>query len=118
MGDEAFVPPFPQGVERKNLSTQLHVWHIPIYLANLVDAATVNVFIGVISQEVANGSDSEFVGEQQGTIGTYALQILDILAKDVQNVEYFSFWNLSDVTSPPPYPQASWLIAVEFLPIP
>jgi hypothetical protein len=46
------------------------------------------------------------------------LQILDVLAKDVQNVEYFSFWNLSDVTSPPPYPQASWLIAVEFLPIP
>ena len=83
MGNEAFVAPLSHRVERENLSAELDVGHRSVNVANLVDATAVNIFIGVICQEVAHGLDAEFVGKQQSTLWSHSLQVLDVLAQDI-----------------------------------
>ena len=84
--DESFVVPFAYRVEGEYLSAELYIGHVAIYLAKSVDAAAVHILIRVICQEVANGCDAQFVGEEQGTVGPHTLQVFDVLAEDVHRI--------------------------------
>ena len=83
VGDEAFGPSFSHAFERHNLSTQLHVGHVAVNVAYLINPAAIHILIGVVGKQVAHGLNAEFVGKQGGPVGTYALQILDVLTEDV-----------------------------------
>lgn len=62
------------------MSAKLHIRHIAVDVANLVYATAVNVFVRIVREEVANGGDVQFLGEQLCTVRSHTLQILNVLA--------------------------------------
>ena len=71
-------------LKRQNLSFQLHERHIGLQLVDAIDAAAVNVFIGVILQQLTPRRDAELLLQNLGAPRSHAGQVLDILVEDVQ----------------------------------
>ena len=71
-------------LERQNLSFQLHERHIGLQLIDAIDAAAVNVFIGVILQQLTPRRNAELLLQNLGAPRSHAGQVLDVLVEDVQ----------------------------------
>ena len=68
-------------LHRENLPAELNVWHIAVYVTYLIYMAAVNVFVWVIGKQFANSGDVQFLGEELGAVGTYALQVFYVLSE-------------------------------------
>ena len=72
-----------KGLKAEYVADDLHERHVARQLTHLVDFCAVNVFIGVVVQQVAIGVNAEFLAQHLLAVGPYARQVHDVLLEDV-----------------------------------
>ena len=78
MANQPTLASFAKGLETQELSTQLNIRHITIYLSDGINAATVYILIREIIQQVLKGNDIKFLSQQRSALRTYSGQIFNV----------------------------------------
>ena len=68
-----------EGLEAQDLSHHLHERHITRQFVDGIDLRTVNVFIGIVFQQVAIALNAEFIAQHLLAIRAYTRQVFNIL---------------------------------------
>ena len=80
MGDDALLTgSHRKGLEAEDMTHHLHVGHIARQFVDGVDLRAVNVFVGIVFEQVTIGLDAEFAAQHLLAVGAYARQELDVL---------------------------------------
>ena len=68
----------------KNLAFQLNKGHIGLQFIDVIDAASVDILIRVVFQELSPRRNAELLLQNLGAPWSHARQIFDVLVEDVQ----------------------------------
>ena len=66
-------------LETEDMALHLYEGHVAVQFANVVEPASVNMFVGVILQQIAERLNAQFLAEHLFAIGADPRQILDVL---------------------------------------
>ena len=74
-----------EGLETEDMALHLYEGHVAVQFANVVEPASVNMFVGVILQQIAERLNAQFLAEHLFAIGADPRQILDVLLQYVNH---------------------------------
>jgi hypothetical protein len=64
------------GLKTQDLPFQLDIGHVTVYLVDVIQTASVHIFIGEIIQQVMQGKEIQFLVQHRSPLRANALQIL------------------------------------------
>ena len=74
-----------EGLETEDMTLHLYEGHVAVQFANVVEPASVNMFVGIILQQIAERLNAQFLAEHFFAIGADPRQILDVLLQYVNH---------------------------------